>query len=111
MPIVACIGGVFDGDDPISASSNQTPRSMRLERNGQSSGHSSSTLRPAPSHTSVTSSFGGPARSLAGSSARVSSWPSGAAKSKSSISAFVGAMSASVARPSTRPSAGTRPGP
>ena len=108
VPIVAWICAVLGGDDPTSAFSYHAPCGISDRRYGQSSGHALSTSRPAPSHTTVTTSFGGAA---SGSRASCKTCPSGASNGKPISSPVVGAMSASVTRRSISPAARMCPGP
>ena len=107
VPIVACVAGVIEGLEPTLAFSYQTPPSISDRRTGQSSGYVSRTLRPPASQTRVTINRGG----CSGGGISRRTLPSGASKSKSRSAACVGAMSAMVTGRSTRPSAGTTPGP
>ena len=96
MPIAAWPGGVFEFEMSTFAFENQAPWSIIRRRNGQSSGHSSSTFTPDESQTSVTTSFGS-SRSLAGRRASVSARPSGDSYGNFTSAAEVGAMSTSPA--------------
>ena len=107
VPIVACVAGVIEGDEPTLASEYQTPSGISERKTGQSSGNASRTPMPPASQTSVTISRGG----VAGGSISGSAAPSGASKSKPRSAACVGATSASVAGRSTSPSGGITPGP
>src|SRR5438105_2017792 len=97
VPIVAWIGGVFDGEEPDVACVYSAPCGMSEWRYGHSCVHAFSTSQPPASHTSVTTSGGGVVRCEAGRSASDIDVPSGAWKRwKFKSAASVGATSASV---------------
>ena len=95
VPIVACVAGVIEGEDPTLACSYQTPFGISDFSTGQSFGQVSRTLRPPASHTMVTISFGGVSGAAARTSGRAE--PSGASNPSNCRSpAVVGAMPAIV---------------
>src|SRR3954452_6396893 len=97
VPIVAWIGGVFDGEDPDVAWVYNAPFGKSEWRYGHSCFQAFNTSHPPASQTSVTISGGAVERRASGTSASVIDEPSGAwNRLKFSRSACVGARSASV---------------
>src|SRR5918996_5530781 len=109
--MVAWSWALLVGEDPTVAFSYHAPSGIRRLRTGHDLGHRSSTFRPAPSHTRITTSRGGPVRSSTGTRPSRMGTPSGASNDASTSDAWVGAMSASVTGRWTGPIGFTCPGP